>query len=189
VTHTRLMLLPLALLLCGFTSLERFADPETGLAIEPPNSFVLIDLAGYSAQSTAAFAVGVYPYSTTDLADPPTPYCVLALHEREDTAGKTQDELNARMRDAASIDALIDYFGQSFAMRDHEAVRLDGVDGHQFIFYAPGPSSEDHDHPVHVATIFDTPPGRVTLTCQSTNAGLTADMVTLGLIRENLILP
>lgn len=189
MTDTRLMLLPLALLLCGFTSLERFADPETGLAIEPPNSFVLIDLAGYSAQSTAAFTIGVYPHSTTDLANPPTPYCVLTLHEREDTARKTQDELNARMRDAEGIDALLGHFGQSFAMRDDEAVSLDGVDGHQFIFSAPGPGAEDHDHPVHIATIFDTQHGRVTLTCQSTNEALTTDLATLGLIRENLTLP
>ncbi|MBJ3786884.1 hypothetical protein [Devosia sediminis] len=187
--HSRLTLLPLALLLCGFTSFDRFADPETGLSIEPPNSFLLIDLADYSAQSTAKSSVGVYPHTTTDLANPPTPYCVLTLHEREDTEGKTQDELNARMRDPESIDALLGHFGQNFTMREDEAVSLDGVDGHQFTFAAPGPDAENHDYPVHVATIFDTPPGRVTLACQTTNETLTTDLVTLDLIRDNLSLP
>lgn len=189
MAKTRLTILPLALMLCGFTSLDQFSDPATGLAIEPPGDFVLIDLAEYSAQSTAASSVGIYHHTTTDLAKPPMPFCVLTLHEREDTEGKTQDELNARMREPAGLEALIGHFGQNFTMREDEAVSHDGVDGHQFIFAAPGPEAEEPDHLVHVATIFDTPPGRVTLACQSTNETLTTDLVTLGLIRDNLILP
>lgn len=189
MAKTSLIILPLALLLCGFTTLDQFDDPATGLAIDPPNDFVLIDLDGYSPQSTAVFSVGVYPRTLTDLAKPPTPYCVVTLHEREDTAGKTQADLNTRMRAPEGVQALLGHFGQTFTMREDEAVNLDGVEGHQFIFAAPGTEAEAPDHPVHVATIFDTPPGRVTLACQSTNEGLTADLVTLDLIRDNLALP
>ncbi len=184
VAIARLAILPAALLLCGFVSITRFEHPPTGHAVTPPAGFVVVDLAGiYSTQ--AAFAVGVFRDTTTDIRNPPPPNCVVTLDQRSDNAALTQDELNARVRDRATIDPMVEHYGRKFEMSD-EPITLADVPGHQFTMRTP---DGDATSLVHVVSLFDAPSGRTTLSCTTRAENLPTDLDTIRRIRDGITLP
>jgi hypothetical protein len=182
--RTRFALLPLALLICGFVSPERFEDAGSGLAAVPPEGFTLLDLGAYSEQSSAIASVGIYPQGTTDLADPPTPFCVLTLHARPDLAARSQDELNALMRDPATIEPMQAHF----APIEDAPISMQGKNGHWFVMAGAKGVTSARDR-VQAVSLFDTPSGRVTISCQTLQADMETDRATLDRIREGVTLP
>ncbi len=185
----RLSIVPVALLCCGFVDPLRFADIKTGLGIEPPAGFVLVSAGPQSGESMANIAIGIVPATLRDLNDPPTPYCILALHERPDNAALTRAQLNERMRDPEWIATNRADIEAHFIVMSDEPLQLGDINGHRFIVddqgYEPGPE----DDLVQVISIFDTPPGRVTLNCISIKQDLDADMTVFETIGERIVLP
>ena len=184
--NPRLLILPLSLLLFGFTDPHHFKDDESGLAVDPPNSYVALPLPP-NEQSTAALLVGIFRYDA-DLAQPTPPFCVLSLHVRADNAERTQQELNARMRDPGRIANILETFNGSQTVIADEPIELGGVFGHQVTMEARD-AADGHDDLMQVNSFFDAPAGRVTLNCASTRTDLVSNLVSFGLIRESITLP
>ena len=184
--NPRLAILPLALLLYGFFDSLHFKDAGSGLAIDPPNSYIAVPLPP-SDKSTAAVLVGVFRYDA-DIRNPVPPLCILGLHVRSDNSRLSQDQLNTRMRDAGQIASIRKIFHGSFAVLADEPVELEGVLGHQFTMESQD-ATGGYEDLLQINSAFDTPSGRVTLNCITERTTLTSNLVSFGLIRESFTLP
>lgn len=175
-----LLILPLTLLLFGFT------DPGSELAIDPPNNFVAVPLPPNEAVSTGVL-IGIFRYDA-DLRSPAPPFCVLALHPREDNAQYDQTVLNARMRDPGRLANIIATFNGPYTILKDEPIALGDVFGHQFIMEAKDAPGGPQDL-LQVTSSLDMPEGRLTLNCATERSDLTTNLVSFGLIRESITLP
>ena len=183
--NPRLSILPLSLLLYGFFDPLHFKDPDTGLAIDPPNSYIAVPLPPSSA---AAIRVGIFRYDTDDINDPSPPFCIFVLSARSDNGERTQDELNTRMRDPDWLSSTVNALEVSYSVMAEEPVELNGAPGHQFTMEDKN-AAGGYEDLLQVVSIFDRTSGRVTLVCITQRTNLGSDLVSFGLIRDSITLP
>jgi hypothetical protein len=159
-----------------------FTDPATGLAVDPPEPFVI-----YPVKS-ATYDIAVVVNSPT--GQPPLGpndgyLCQIGYKVSPANAALSQEEINLAVQKPEWLDNVASALSHSFDITGKSIFMLDGATGVELV---GRPKLALQDSAIFIS-IVDTPAGRTTLNCSTRLEDLAKALNAFRLIRAGITLP